>query len=48
VPVVSFHPSTRAALVVGAHVTATVAKAADGTTHASRIQVGEGGTIPPA
>jgi hypothetical protein len=48
VPVVSFHPRTRAALVVGAHVTATVAKAADGTTHASRIQVGEGGTIPPA
>ena len=48
VPVVSFHPSSRTALVVGAHVTVNPIKAADGSTHAGRIQVGEGGMIPPA
>lgn len=48
VPVVSFHPSTRAALVVGAHVTLNPVKAADGSVHTVRIQVGEGGVIPPA
>ncbi len=48
VPVVSFHPSSKAALVVGAHITLNPVKAADGSTHTSRVQVGEGGVIPPA
>ncbi len=48
VPVVSFHPSSRAALVVGANVTVNTLKAVDGSTHTARVQVGEGGTIPPA
>jgi hypothetical protein len=48
VPVVSFHPSSRAALVVGARITLNPVKAADGSTHTARVQVGEGGTIPPA
>ncbi len=48
VPVVSFHPSTRAAIVVGANVTINPIKAPDGSTHAARMQVGENGMIPPA
>ncbi len=48
VPVVSFHGSSRAALVVGAHVTVNPTKAADQSTHTSRVSVGENGMIPPA
>jgi hypothetical protein len=48
VPVVSFHPSSRTALVVGAKVTVNPLKAADGSSHTARVQVGEGGTTPPA
>lgn len=48
VPVVTFHPSSRAAVVVGAHVTVNPIKAPDGTTHVARMQVGENGLVPPS
>jgi hypothetical protein len=48
VPIVSFEPSDRSKLVPGAHVVVAVTKAADGSSNAVRVQVGENGTIPPS
>ncbi len=47
VPIVSMQPADRALLAPGAHVIATVIKAADGSMVASRVNVGVNGTIPP-
>jgi hypothetical protein len=47
VPIVSLEPSDRSLLEVGAHVIVVPTKGADGTLTASRISVGEHGTVPP-
>ena len=48
VPIVSLEPSNDHTLLkAGAHVLVVPTKAADGTLTASRINVGENGTVPP-
>jgi hypothetical protein len=47
VPIVSIEPSDRSLLTAGAHIIVVPTKAADGTLTASRISVGEHGTVPP-
>jgi len=47
VPVVTFEPTDRAALKVGAAVFIGAAKAADGSLSAGRVLVGKDGVVPP-
>ena len=47
VPIVSLEPADRSLIKAGAHVLVVPTKAADGTLTASRINVGENGTVPP-
>ncbi len=48
VPIVLLNPMADKSLIkVGAHILVSPAKAADGTLSASRINVGENGTVPP-
>ena len=47
VPIVSLEPSDRSLLQAGAHVIVVPTKGADGMLTASRISVGENGTVPP-
>lgn len=48
VPIVLLNPdATKSLLIVGAHVLVAPTKAADGSLTASRINIGENGTVPP-
>jgi hypothetical protein len=46
-PVVKIQPGDKSKLVPGAHVFAIVTRQADGTMLAERLNVGEGGLVPP-
>lgn len=47
VPIVMLEPADKSLIKAGAHVLVVPTKAADGTLTASRINVGENGTVPP-
>jgi Domain of unknown function (DUF5666) len=46
-PVVTYEPTNRAALTVGAHVIVFGTEAADGAKTATRVSVGKDGLVPP-
>ena len=47
VPVVTYAPADRSALVPGAHVIALAVKHDDGSLTVSTVQVGQNGLVPP-